>query len=439
MGMFDDAFCLQIFRNLEYLHRRQDELLAQQQGLALLRRARRERVRRAYRRKQMWVRPWTTAARRLAFGHWDNLLRELRMEDTDSFHNYFRMAPEMFDEIHERVRESITKQDTNFRSALPSGLKLAVTLRHLASGDKYPTLSFNFRIGRHTISSFLPKVCQAIIDAFVDEVMDCPTDADRWREIEAVFRERWNVPHACGALDGKHVAIKKPDKSGSLFRNYKQFFSIVLMALVDADYKFIWADVGGVGHQSDAQLYNDSDLKECLEDGTLDLPEAEPLPNDDQDMPYFFLGDDAFALRTNMMKPFSRRGLTEEHRVYNYRISRGRRVVENAFGILANRWQVLMTTMQQSPRVVRTLINTTICLHNLMRLRYPREQNAVLDAEDNQHNLVQGAWRQDANRHEVENIRGGNRDTLAAKKQRESLRLYFSSDAGSVPWQLDMI
>ncbi|XP_053405057.1 putative nuclease HARBI1 [Mercenaria mercenaria] len=162
-----------------------------------------------------------------------------------------------------------------------------------------------------------------------------------WRSIAREFESKWNVPHACGAINRKHVAIKKPPRSGSLFYNYKGFFSIVLMGLVDANYRFLWVDVGGDGAMSDGQIFNESELKECLEDCFINLPGPDTLPHDDQNTPYFFLGDDAFALRTFKMKPYSRRQLTDEERIFNYRISRGRRVVENAFGILAMRWQVL--------------------------------------------------------------------------------------------------
>ncbi|XP_014667098.1 PREDICTED: uncharacterized protein LOC106808766 [Priapulus caudatus] len=208
------------------------------------------------------------------------------------------------------------------------------------------------------------------------------------------------------------------------------------MGLVDADYMFLWIDVGGHGHMSDAQIFNDSELNECLVDGTICLPPADPLPNDDRDMPYFFLADDAFAMRTNMMKPYSMRKMTKEHRIYNYRISRRRRVVENAFGILAQRWQILLTTMQHEPDTIRLIVEACVCLHNLMRLHYPTIQNAALDAEDVNHQLIPGAWRTDANMHELNNIRGNNRDTSVAKKQREYLKLYFNSPAGSAVLEL---
>ena len=140
------------------------------------------------------------------------------------------------------------------------------------------------------------EVCQAIVDVYKDEVMQCPTTRDEWKALADKFEQRWNVPHACGALDGKHVAIRKPPSSGS-FHNYKGFYSVVLMGLVGADYKFVWIDVGGVGYMSDAQIYNDSELNELLADGAIGLPAPDSLPVDDQDTPYFLLADDAFALR----------------------------------------------------------------------------------------------------------------------------------------------
>ncbi|KAK3098526.1 hypothetical protein FSP39_020316 [Pinctada imbricata] len=187
----------------------------------------------------------------------------------------------------------------------------------------------------------------------------------------------------------------------------------------------------------DAEIFNFSELKETIENGTIGFPRAEPLPND---MPFFILlGDDAFALRTYMTKPFSHRNMTVEERIFNYRISRGRRIAENAFGIHANRFQVLLTTMQQDPETVQLIVQTCVCLHTLMRIRYPGLKNAVLDQEDDNHQVINGARRNGLNMQDVDNVTGPNRATRAAKSQREYLKHYFNSSAGSVQWQNNMI
>ena len=109
------------------------------------------------------------------------------MEDTNSFFNF-----------HPRIQ----KKDTGWRNALEPGVKLAITIRHLASGDTYPSLMYNFRVVKNTIACLIPEVCQAICEEFKDDVIECPTTPDEWSLIADEFKNRWNVTHACGALDG---------------------------------------------------------------------------------------------------------------------------------------------------------------------------------------------------------------------------------------------
>ena len=112
-----------------------------------------------------------------------------------------------------------------------------------------------------------------------------------WRQLAEQFKVRWNLDHVLGALDGKHIAIKCPRNGGSLYYNYKGFHSIILMRLVDADYKFIWVDVGANGCASDATVFNNSELKDVIENQDIGIPEAVPLPCDDKDIPYFIMGE----------------------------------------------------------------------------------------------------------------------------------------------------
>ena len=128
-----------------------------------------------------------------------------------------------------------------------------------------------------------------------------------------------------------------------------------------------WYFWGASGSSSDAQIFNHSKLKRRIENGTLGLPPPEPLGPGGPDLHYFLLGDDVFALMPWLVKPYSRRHLTREERIANYRISRGRRVVENSFGILVSRFRVLLTTKEQRPKVVRDIVLTCVVLHNMLR------------------------------------------------------------------------
>ena len=113
----------------------------------------------------------------------------------------------MFGEILHRVGLRIQKSDTNFRKALEPGMKLAMTILHLAS-----TLQYNFRVSRITTTKINPEVCQTIAKEFKEELIPCPTTEAEWRPISEEFLRKWNVPHACGALDGKLMAVKHPPK-----------------------------------------------------------------------------------------------------------------------------------------------------------------------------------------------------------------------------------
>ena len=161
-------------------------------------------------------------------------------------------------------------------------------------------------------------------------------------------------------------------------------------------------------------------------------------PNDTQDVLYFFIGDDAFALKTKMMKPYSHRTLDKEERILNYRLSRVRRVVKNAFGILVNRFRNLLTTMNHSTSTVRLIVKPCIILHNLVRDRYPGLQNQQLDVEHPANrNLVPGAWRHGRNLQDTVTV--ANIDSKRGNMQRSLIKHWINSPTGPVYWQDRMI
>ena len=157
------------------------------------------------RRRTYWVRPWLI--RRPLYGQFEKLMAELQVEDVASFRNFLRVSPEFFQELLEKIGPTIHKANTFWRQSLEPGIKLAVTLRYLATGNSYRSLQYGFRVACNTICNFIPEVCQAIVDAYCDKVLALPTTTDRWMAIAEEFETKWNLPHCIGALDGKHVLL----------------------------------------------------------------------------------------------------------------------------------------------------------------------------------------------------------------------------------------
>jgi len=147
-------------------------------------------------------------------------------------------------------------------------------------------MSYNWLVADNTI-------CKIVLEVTEDLIYP-PLTSDKWKEVAGKFETRWNFPHTFGAIDRKHVLIKSPKSSGSLYYNYIGFYSVVMLALVDGDYNFIWVNAGSNGTGSDAQIWNICELKEMIEENKLGIPEA----GSQQDVPYFIVGDDNFALRT---------------------------------------------------------------------------------------------------------------------------------------------
>ena len=97
--------------------------------------------------------------------------------------------------------------------------------------------------------------------------------ADLWIQIAEGFYVDAQFPNCIGALDGKHIRVKKPPHSGSRYFNYKQYFSVVLMALADSKYKFIIVDIGAYGSTADARIFSSSKMCERLRASQLSHPE----------------------------------------------------------------------------------------------------------------------------------------------------------------------
>lgn len=353
------------------------------------------------------------------------------------------MSPERFENLLSVVGPTIKKEDTNFRKAIEPAQRLALTLRYLACGDSQQSLTFSFRISASAVSRIVNEVSAAIWENLSEYVRPPKSESD-WLNIEDDFNKIWNFQHCIGAIDGKHICMENPPNSGSLYYNYKGFYSIVLLAICDANYNFTLVDIGQYGSNNDAGVLANSLIGQKLESDDLNLPAAQSVEGCDYDpLPYFFVGDEAFPLRENMMRPYPGK-LAEPERVFNYRLSRARRVIENAFGLLRARWRIFSRPIKSSVENVQNFTFAAIALHNYLR----QTDNAMycpygfMDSYDKQGNFKSGEWRKEGSAdgclQDINGVRGS-RPSGNAKGMREALKTYLNSDLGAVEWQLNHV
>lgn len=231
-------------------------------------------------------------------------------------------------------------------------------------------------------------------------------------------------------MDGKHITIIAPPSAGSYYYNYKGSHSVVLLAIVNAKYEFIMCDIGTNGRISDGGVLEKTLFYEQLCNNTLKIPPDTCPPNSPTQLPYVFVGDEAFSLRKHFMKPFSQRELTHEHRIFNYRLSRARRVVENVFGILAARFRIFTAPINLAMVNIDHVVMACCVLHNYLRRSrgdayIPSDEHGIADT--------------------VENVpfirleRGHNRQSSDVAKEVRELFVRYLNGEGAVEWQEDRI
>ncbi|XP_063586006.1 uncharacterized protein LOC134763464 [Penaeus indicus] len=327
--------------------------------LILLRRRRRRR------RRALWMHPIT--ASRLTHGQFYMIMSDLRADD-DKFFDYFRMTQESFNELLAIIGPHIRKDSTHLRKSIPAEERLAMTLRFLATGCSSSELHYTFRCGKSTARGIVQEVCKAM-RKYLHNLCFPELTKQEWLKIEEGFRCEAHFPNCIGAIDGKHVRLIKPTGSGSNYFCYKKYFSMVLLAVCDANYRFTFIDVGSYGKVSDSSIYKNSNLYKKMQQNTLNIPSDKPVSTNGDPLPFVFVGDEAFGLSTHMLRPYVGKNLQHKKKIFNYRLSRARRYIESAFGILTNKWRIFHRPLDLHVENAENIIRACCTLHNFVRER----------------------------------------------------------------------
>lgn len=270
-------------------------------------------------------------------------------------------------------------------------------------------------MGIATISKIVDEVCKVTWNTLHNECIPSNTP-DMWLNIANGFLQKTNFPNCIGAIDGKHIRIVNPTGGGSIFYNYKNFYSIVLLAMCDADYCFTYVNIGTYGKSSDSTIFQNSTLYRSLEQNTLNIPRPKPLPGTNTPFEHVIVGDGAFGISNKILKPYARSNMTHKKKIFNYRLSRSRRYIESTFGIMSNKFRVFHTPINVSFDVTKNIVKACCVLHNFIRLRDGYRIEDTL--------TIEGMVDLPA----VPTNRSGH-------ALREHFAEYFVSPIGSVPWQ----
>lgn len=229
----------------------------------------------------------------------------------------------------------------------------------------YNALHFSFRVGVSTAAEIVKETCRAIWIKLQPIHMPKPT-TESFLSVAQDYWQLWDFPNCIGAIDGKHIRIQCPPQSGSMYFNYKKYFSIVLQAVADANCKFITIEVGAFGKQSDGGTFSSSDLHHLLRTGQLGIPPDAHLPGSNVSAPYVLVGDEAYPLLPNLLRPFSRRDCDEKSKKFNERLSKARKCVECAFGGINAKWRILWKPIETDVSVAEDITKAICILHNIL-------------------------------------------------------------------------
>ena len=297
-------------------------------------------------------------------GWWETVSRQYCDK---RFNFFFRVSKETFYFLVEKLQ--ILRRDTIAEEPISVEERLAVTLYRLGCGSYYHTLSEMSGIAESTICKIVPEVCSTLVNELWDEFVSFPRTSDEYKEKLSEMDTQWQFKYAFCAIDGSHLPIKCPsggNQSKKSYHNFKNFYSVVLMAMVDAKLRFLWASCGFPGNSHDSSVFQSTQQWSDVVSGKV-LPNGIQCINGDSELavPAIILGDSAFPLLTWLLKPYGDSVPTAKRRYFNYRLSRSRIVSECAFGHLKGRFRILLRKCESSKDTVKIVGLACVLLHNI--------------------------------------------------------------------------
>lgn len=282
--------------------------------------------------------------------------------DDKAFKENFRVTKKTFDFLVDSL-QCLKKQDTNFRKAIPVRKRIAVALFYLSSAAEYRVISALFGIGKSTACEIVDEFCSCVIKLLMPKFVKFPQTVEQLRVGVQEFEMLLGYPMCIGAVDGCHIRICPPKESAIDYYNFKGSHSIILFAVADARYRYIYFNVGSPGKNSDSNVLKKTSLNKALESNLFDSVERE-MGN--AKLPVCLIGDSAFPLSKHLMKPYAESLLmSEEQKFYNLKLCGARRIIENVFGRTKARFRRVYKNMEGDIPKLKKIILACCVLNNI--------------------------------------------------------------------------
>lgn len=283
----------------------------------------------------------------------------------EEFKQAYRMSRKSFGVLVSMLRPALSRFAVGDKreeevhrsgSVLQVEFRVAVFLRMMA-GASYHDLMLVYRIGRSTVYSLFDQVLQVASQVLTWENFPKAENDDAFKERAQGFS--WSravrnpLPGCVGAVDGIHIQIEKPPNKHhpKQFFSRKGYFSIPVQALVDSCYRFVAGSAVCKGSTHDSVALDISHIGRYLREGK--LPRG-----------FWIAGDEAYSPTESLIVPFRKSLASKYENAFNFFLSSHRMHVEQAFGILKNRWGILWRPMKHNLCRVTKIVNVAMQLHN---------------------------------------------------------------------------
>ncbi|XP_062403605.1 uncharacterized protein LOC134094192 [Sardina pilchardus] len=246
---------------------------------------------------------------------------------------------------------------------VPADKRVAIAVYKLSTCAEYRVVAETFGVSKTTVHRCVYGVCEAICQKLLRKYIHLPNEIEAQQIAQRNF-EAHGLPQCYGSIDGSHIPIRAPRDGYRDYVNRKGWTSIVLQAVVDD--RLIIRDicVGSPGSAHDAAVFATSNLFRHPEKHPQASMEIEGVQ-----VPLLIAGDPAYPLLPWLMKGYSGNNLTEEHTLFNERLSAIRVRVEHTFGHLKARWRILGKMSDIHHDFMPTVVATCCILHNMCEER----------------------------------------------------------------------